>query len=178
MARSVPLGGGEQVKGLKQLAAQIKALDSVVYSAKCYGVVGKALGVVREKAVSNARAANWPHETIENFFVDARPKSGKRAKKVSALFGVPKKDRPGYEKWRGKPQGRVIGMNLATLYEFGGMHRPDSPKAQAEWLAARPSFRPALQSERQKMLGVLDEGLKQVLDEAVKEEIRKKAGVE
>ena len=160
------LGGGAEVKGLKQLAAQIRALDNAMHSAKAYRACGAALGVVKNKAISNARAANWPHETIENFFVDARPKSGRA--RVSALFGVPKRDRPGYVKWRGKPQGRTIGMNLATLFEFGGMHRPDSPKQQEEWLTARPAVRPAILSERQGMLSTLGGHLKEIVDDAIK----------
>jgi len=157
------LGGGNQVKGLKELAAQIKAIGEVVVSRQAYKVIGDSLMVVHDKAKSNVIAANWPHETLDNFFMDARP-SKRTEKKITALMGIPKRGRskpyrPGYVEWKGtkEQRGRTVGMNLATLYEFGGTKT-----------TARPAFRPAVQSERGKMLDILESGLKEIIAGAAK----------
>lgn len=161
MAKSV-LGGGNQVKGLKELAAKIKAIGEVAVSVKAYKVIGDALMVVHDRAKSNARAANWPHETLDNFFMDARPNK-RSEKKITALFGIPKRGkskpyRAGYVEWHGtEDQNRLVGMNLATLYEFGGTQ-----------VAARPAFGPAVQSERGKMLSTLESGLNTIIADAAK----------
>jgi len=164
MAKSV-LGSGQQVKGIKELAAKIKAIGDATMSREALRILGDASNQFRVKAIQNAKSANWPHEVIDNAFVDARPAlgfTGKRVKKISALFGFAKRGRskpyrPGYVEWNAKDTGRLIGMSLATLFEFGGSK-----------VAARPAFRPALASARPGALNIIENGLRNLIEAAAR----------
>ena len=137
-------------KGVKPLLEKLRALKDVVVSESIAIALGGEGNEFRKMAYRNMRAKNWPSETLENEgFVDARwPQSRRGRGKVSILFGFPKQQGAGYVEWYGKPQGRTIGMSLLTLYEFGGEHRPASPKAMNVWLPARPAWRPAIKDYR------------------------------
>ena len=137
-------------KGVKPLLEKLRALKDVAVSQEVAKMLGDEGNGFRKLAYQTMRANNWPSETLKNGgFVDARWPQSKRGKgKVSILFGFSKQRGPGYVEWYGKPQGRTIGMSLLTLYEFGGEHRPASPKAMNVWLPARPAWRPAIKDYR------------------------------
>jgi HK97 gp10 family phage protein len=156
-------GSGSEVTGIRELAKQIKALEDCALNLKAFEAVGAAASIVTAKAKANAARARWPHEVLANFFTFSRPSEDlRRQKKVSAIFGISKRGksepyRPGYVEWFAKDKGRVIGESLSTMFEFG-----------TSKMGARPAFRPALQSERPRMLDTLKTKLQDVLKEAAK----------
>jgi hypothetical protein len=161
---------GLSVKGIKEVTEQLRAMRDVVASEEVARMLGGAADEVRKLAVSNARSQNWPKETLEASFVDARwPQSRRGKRKISVLFGFAKAKHPGYVEWgqgsgpRGKYKvspPRTFGMNLVTLFEFGGERSVNRVRT---WLPARPAFRPALAAARLKARAIVRAKLPEIL---------------
>lgn len=152
---------GLNIKGIKELTAQLRALKDATASQGVAHMLGSVGDGYRKAALAIARGNNWPKEALESSFVDARwPQSRKGKAKVSIIFGFGKRRHPGYVEWgpgttsvrkpyTGRSKGthmpspvtRKFGMSLATLYEMGGIH---SVNRVTTWLPARPAWRPAL----------------------------------
>jgi len=149
------------MRGLKELATQLKELDAAVVGPKMQKILGEAADIWLSNFKLTAQVAGWPHRAIESAFTYSKP-GGKR-KQPSALFGITKRGKtppyaPGYVEWQG--EGRTVGMSLATMFEFG-LHTGHN-------MAPRPAFRPALSESKEAMLDHIEEGMLAILAEAGK----------
>jgi HK97 gp10 family phage protein len=185
--RSITTGRGENVKGLKELEAKLKALDDASVGAEAQLVIRNALRPIFEAVVGNAQSVNIPHEAMQDIFMYGRQPERSR-KKLSGLVGLRKRGRgtppsaKGYVEWnpdargagtlartpgaylakrykgtfkKGLVTGRRIGENLATMWELGTSR-----------MAARPFFRPAVESSKAAVIQQIADGYKAILDRA------------
>jgi hypothetical protein len=151
---------GLQVKGIKELTSQLRAMKSACVSEQIAEMLGGAADLWRRAANALVRTNRWPHEVHDTAFIDARwPQSRRGKTKISVIFGFPKRGRarpyrPGYVEW-GKREGKLLGMSLNTMFEFG-----------TSKMAARPAYRPALQTQKSAMRGSVKARLADILIEA------------
>ena len=132
--------------------------------------LGEAAEIVKTTGQLNARALGWPERVVKAFFKFSDP-VGIRPDRMTALVGVRtgaptargKKDSSIYKEWHaGKSSnpkakaapGTKIGMSLAAMWEMGTSR-----------MAAKPAFRPALESTRKAVLDSLRKGYKRVIVE-------------
>lgn len=175
--RNIARGGGKQykpiVEQLKDLEKKFRALQDVAAGEAAGKVIVDAAKVVFDQAENNARAANIPHEALQDLFYTKSKATGRRG--ISALVGLRKRGRNrsahGYVEWhasmhvgrfqkrvrtkKGKAlvmRGKLIGENLGTMWELGTTK-----------MAPRPWFRTAVQSARGAVTDKLTEGYRRIL---------------
>jgi hypothetical protein len=186
---NIAQGGNKivQMLGVKELQQNAANIVGAFRGDETVAFMGDAARIVVGTAESNARAANLPSLAMKDFFVYTRqPNATGRRAVISALAGLRKKGRPGgpgptgfawgYRQWRANRQtsagrekinrakrardrfssrviGTLIGESLASMWEFG-----------TSKMAARPFWRPAVQSSRAPVLAVIAAGYRGIID--------------
>ena len=145
-----------EIRGIKELADQLKELDKAVVGPQIYDVLGKATRAWRQRFIQEATGKHWPKRAIASAFTYSKPdaREGTR-KRATALFGIRKRGRsrpyaPGYVEWAGGTRG----MSLATMFELG-----------TSKMSARPAFRPSVYASRETMKDIIEDGVWAILEQ-------------
>ncbi len=172
-------GKAEIEKRVKQLMQQT---DSENPASKLYQVAADAAEVVATEIKSSASSKNVPHQILDDIFYTRQPKkyssSGKRP--ITQLAGIRLRGRQkpyakAYREWKAKyamskirinkkkgivknrgtvNAGQLIGMSLATMFEFG-----------TSKMRPRPFVKPAMNIARPKVRQILVDGFNSVLQD-------------
>ena len=164
-----------EIRGIKELADQLKELDKAVVGPQIYDVLGKATRAWRQRFIQEATGKRWPKKAIASAFTYAKPQPGEQSRKrATSLFGIRKKGRaapyaPGYVEWfaaksppkhpkkqvtRKRAPGELTGMSLATMFELGTTK-----------IGARPAFKPSLYASRETMKDIIEDGVWAILEQ-------------
>lgn len=177
------------IEGAKELASKLRAMKSEVVGKEAQAVIAEAADELAVRVRMNAQAVGVPHDVLEDVFSYNRlPRDRKR---VSSLVGIRKRGRSrpyakAYREWfpgRKTKQGATkrpksakslvlpgtmsakgalfglqkIGESLATMFELGTSLMP-----------ARPFFRPAVESMRLMILGMILSGYSSIINRYAK----------
>jgi HK97 gp10 family phage protein len=164
MARSV------SVDGLSKLQRNVHQIVDKAQGEAVMTVLGRAANQFRRQAIANAESEGLPKEVADSIFAYGR--LTKVRKNPSALVGIKRgPGSPSYVEWvahtptgtrsaqgtgrtinaKAEP-GKVIGMSLASMFEYGTSKMPPRPYFARALKEKRPEVRAFVREELLKVL--------------------------
>lgn len=166
----------------KRVKALMMETDADNIASKLYTVAAEAAKTVADEIKQSAQSKKVPRDILKDIFSTSKPKrfSSEGKRPIAQLAGIKLRGRQkpyahAYREWRGKHSftkirinkrrgtivnrgtteaGKVIGMSLATMYEYGTTK-----------MRPRPFVKPAMNMARPKVKTILTEGFKGILEE-------------